>query len=51
VTHCGEVMYENIFSADRAQVEVWAKRAAECAVFSFRERIGGSISKNVPRGT
>lgn len=39
VTHAGVLMYENTFSADKAQVVAWAKQNAELGVKIGRERI------------
>jgi hypothetical protein len=39
VTHDGCMMYENIFSTDKAKVIAWAKRNAESAMVSMREHI------------
>jgi len=38
-THDGELMYENMFSADKAKVVAWAKRNAELGVKFARDSI------------
>ena len=45
ITHDGEIMYENTFSADKAKVVAWAKRNAEDAIENMR----GSIADEEKR--
>lgn len=39
VTHDGRMMYENTFSADRAEVVAWAIRSAEAGIEGWSERV------------
>ena len=39
ITHDGLLMYENTFSADKAQVVAWAKRNAWCGVKQWKRNI------------
>jgi hypothetical protein len=39
VTHGGEMMYENTFSADKATVVKWAKKNAQCGIESRQRRV------------
>jgi hypothetical protein len=48
VTHDGDMMYENTFSADRAAVVVWAKRNAAAGVSLFERRVR-EIGKDLAR--
>ena len=43
VTHAGHIQFENMFSADRAQVVAWAKQTAEAALRFAREHLAETI--------